>query len=61
MKRKIKIFGLKPFRPFPHKMERRMKRGYRKCAALNLSEARLNCDGAGLEEYEKWLMNQTEI
>ena len=59
MKRKQRL-KLKPFRLFPHIMERRMKKGYRKCGAINLAEAKLtdNCDE--LCEYEKWLVKQTE-
>ena len=60
MKRKLKAFFAKLFRPSPHSMERRMKKGYRAAASINLEEAELNCNGAELAEYEKWLLTQTD-
>ncbi len=59
MKRKSKT-KLRPFRFFPHIMERRMKRGYRKAGSVNLTEAEQGLCAGDLCEYEKWLVKQTE-
>ena len=60
MKRKIKDKSAKLFRPNPHRMERRMKKGYAAAAAVNTEEAALNCDAPVLLEYEKWLLTQPQ-
>jgi len=60
MKRNLKDFFAKLFRPSAHKMERRMKKGYNASAAVNLEEAGLNLNGDELAEYEKWLLKQPD-
>ena len=60
MKRKLKAADKKLFRPLPHRMERRMKSGYKDAAAVNLDEAKVNCVSSDIAEYEKWLLTQTD-
>ena len=60
MKRNLKDFFAKLFRPSAHKMERRMKKGYNASAAVNLDEAGLNCGASDIAEYEKWLLTETD-
>ena len=60
MKKNLKDFFGKLFRPSAHKMERRMKKGYRAAAAVNLGEAESDCASSNLAEYEKWLLTQPD-